>query len=205
MQLTEYAHTIVGEATYTGAKCLLVRFHGCNLDCKWCDSKGMTIKGNRVPFAELGIRICDEKERIILLTGGEPMIHHDFDRLVGLLLMHGKFIIIESNGTINIENYLFKNVHLSIDVKTPSSGCSDRFDIANLPLLRDTDALKFIVRTRDDFDWSLKFIDEHPTEARKYIQPVWGQLSGRRLAKWILESDAEVLLGLQLHKYIGIV
>ena len=48
-----------------------------------------------------------------------------------------------------------------VDIKTPGSKESERNRLENLPDLRATDQLKFVICDRADYDWSRRFIAEH--------------------------------------------
>jgi 7-carboxy-7-deazaguanine synthase len=81
---------------------------------------------------------------------------------------------------------------------------SDRNFWGNIPDLRQTDEVKFVLRDRADFDWAMERIREHRLDARCPVlfSPVFGELEPVTLAGWILESRAPVRMQLQLHKFI---
>ena len=91
-----------------------------------------------------------------------------------------------------------------VDIKTPGSKESERNRLENLPDLRATDQLKFVICDRADYDWSRRFIAEHGLVGRCPIlfSPSHEQLKAVDLANWILEDHLPVRLQIQLHKYL---
>ena len=92
-----------------------------------------------------------------------------------------------------------------LDVKCPGSGEGGTFDIANLAVLRPGDQLKFVLASREDYEFARQFICEHnlPGKVEALIfSPVFGMLEARSLAQWILEDGLPVRMGMQLHKFI---
>jgi 7-carboxy-7-deazaguanine synthase len=74
----------------------------------------------------------------------------------------------------------------------------------NLEHLRDRDEVKFVVTDQGDFTWALEVIKRHHLAGRVplLISAVFGAVSPREAAAWILESGLPLRLNLQLHKYI---
>jgi 7-carboxy-7-deazaguanine synthase len=91
-----------------------------------------------------------------------------------------------------------------LDVKTPSSGECGKTHAATFETLREGDEIKFVISDRADFDWSVHWIETHPTLSAIPIlfSPVHGKLDPADLAQWILESGTKARLQLQLHKIL---
>ncbi len=202
MRVVQIVSTIIGEGVYAGMPCLLVRLGGCNLHCNWCDTPAARHGGKEIPFSSLVDRGIKAKQKWILLTGGEPLIHRSVSKLVKRWSDGKKFILIETNGTQNIEKVQFDRTYISMDIKTPSSGESGKHLISNLKKLRSWDSVKFVIADRTDFNWAKEFIERNPVKSPILFQPVWGRLSPKRLAQWIYEEIPEVRLSVQLHKLI---
>ena len=79
-----------------------MRTSGCNLRCRWCDTKysSWTPEGENVDIEELVQRVRSYPARHVVITGGEPMIAKDIKEFVDLLKQSGKHITIETAGTI---------------------------------------------------------------------------------------------------------
>jgi 7-carboxy-7-deazaguanine synthase len=111
----------------------------------------------------------------------------------------------ETNGSQDIS--LVDNRCIKIvDIKCPSSGESDQNDLSNLTKLTKNDELKFVIGSREDYDFALKILGL-PNFAVNNLEsinfsPVFGLLKSNILAQWILADHLQVRLNLQLHKII---
>ena len=102
MKISELFFSIQGEGELTGIPSVFVRTSGCNLRCRWCDTKysSWTPEGENVDIEELVEKVCSYPARHVVITGGEPMIAKDVKEFVDLLKQSGKHITIETAGTI---------------------------------------------------------------------------------------------------------
>ena len=102
MKISELFFSIQGEGELTGTPSVFVRTSGCNLRCRWCDTKysSWTPEGENVDIEELVERVRSYPARHVVITGGEPMIAKDIKEFVDLLKQSGKHITIETAGTI---------------------------------------------------------------------------------------------------------
>jgi len=67
------------------------------------------------------------------------------------------------------------------------------------------DELKFVIGTRQDFQWARALIAERELLGRPFgilFSTVFGQLSPQTLAEWIIAERLPVRFQLQMHKYI---
>ena len=88
-------------------------------------------------------------------------------------------------------------------MKTPGSGEVAK-SLRVLEELEPKDEIKFVVCSREDFDWSAALVREHRLEERfpLLFSPSFGQVEAKDLAAWLLESGIRARLNLQIHKYI---
>ncbi len=102
MKISELFFSIQGEGELTGIPSVFVRTSGCNLRCRWCDTKysSWTPEGENVDIEELVEKVCSYPARHVVITGGEPMIAKDIKEFVDFLKQSGKHITIETAGTI---------------------------------------------------------------------------------------------------------
>jgi len=91
-----------------------------------------------------------------------------------------------------------------MDIKTPSSGMSEKMDLSNLDFIKKTDELKFVICSREDYEWSKNIISSYGLAGRCKIllSPVFNVTEPSLLSKWIIEDRLDVRLNLQIHKYI---
>lgn len=130
-KISEVFHSIQGEGKYTGVKQVFVRFFGCNLRCRWCDTP-RALDGPQARFQEYSVdEILNEVRDLwprdghsVSLTGGEPLVHAGFlKELLPALQARGKTVYLETNGVLVQELVeVIDHVDIvSMDFKLPSS------------------------------------------------------------------------------------
>jgi 7-carboxy-7-deazaguanine synthase len=203
LSVCEVFKSIQGESSFAGLPCSFIRLQGCNLRCRWCDTTYAWDQGQPRTVAEVVEEVCAHETRYVELTGGEPLLQSEAPRLCTALLDKGKTVLVETNGSTDI-SLLPREVRRIMDVKCPSSGMVDTFRFENLDVLTTRDELKFVLASREDFDWAFDFVKKHELLERLPIifSPVFTELAPEALAQWILQSGETIRLGLQLHKYI---
>lgn len=108
------------------------------------------------PGAAIGVRNgAGEVQRLPLveLTGGEPLLQKNCLPLMRMLCDEGFTVLLETSGAHDI-GPVDPRVRRIMDVKCPSSGEVDRNRWENLPLLKATDELKFVIGTKQDYEWA---------------------------------------------------
>ena len=102
MKISEIFFSIQGEGELTGVPSVFVRTSGCNLRCRWCDTKYASWKpeGENVTINDLLDKVCSYPARHVVISGGEPMIAKGIKDFTRLLKDSGKHITIETAGTI---------------------------------------------------------------------------------------------------------
>ena len=102
MKISELFFSIQGEGELTGVPSVFVRTSGCNLRCRWCDTKYASWKpeGENVTINDLLDKVCSYPARHVVISGGEPMIAKGIEEFTHLLKESGKHITIETAGTI---------------------------------------------------------------------------------------------------------
>ena len=119
-------HTVQGEGINAGMPAVFVRFAGCNLwngrednreyaVCRFCDTD--FVGGERLKAHQVVSRIGDALDdspgtRLIVLTGGEPMLQVDED-LIKALRGLGRTLAVETNGTIKVPEGWFDHITVS--------------------------------------------------------------------------------------------
>ena len=110
---------------------------------------------------------------------------------------------LETSGALDIAT-VDDRVSRVVDVKTPGSDEVARNRIENFELLTPRDQLKFVICSREDYDWSKGFLLEHGLSGRCHIlfSPSYKQIAPSALADWILADRLPVRFQLQLHKIL---
>ncbi len=202
MRVSEIFFSIQGEGTRSGRPCVFVRFTGCDLRCGYCDTEYAFHGGREVPRAEILAEVARHPCKLVLLTGGEPLLQKELPELARELLARGYEVTVETHGQ-RPTGALPPEVVRIVDVKTPGSG-EVTTDFAYLDALRPHDEVKFVVCSEDDWRWSLEVIRRHRLEGRValLVSPVHGAVEPRDLARWLLESGVDARMNLQLHKIV---
>ena len=214
MKIVETFESIQGESSFVGRPCLFVRAHGCNLSCKWpCDTLYAKEKDNFVEVSSKDIiELCKRSPaRVVQLTGGEPLLQSDEVVAISQQVKEFKTVLIETNGTVSIEPFKRapKNVHVIMDIKTPSSGMHfyEEEVRRNTRFLRRFDEVKFVVGNREDFNYAAEKIEEFGLVARVgeiLISPVFGMIDPTLLAEWVLKEMPFARLQIQLYKLLKV-
>ena len=91
-----------------------------------------------------------------------------------------------------------------VDLKTPGSKEMARNRLENIPLLTARDQVKFVLCSREDFDWAKEIVARHRLHdvCAVLFSPSFGQLPPRALADWIVADALPVRFQLQLHKLL---
>lgn len=102
MLVAEIFYSLQGEGELTGTPSVFVRFAGCNLRCRWCDTPYASWKpeGKEMNETEILAEIDKHPTNYCILTGGEPMLFQGIRSLAKELKQRGKHITIETSATI---------------------------------------------------------------------------------------------------------
>ena len=203
MRVTEIFCSIQGESTHAGRPCTFVRLTGCPLRCTWCDTAYAFHGGTERSLDSVLEEVSRQGCRLVEITGGEPLAQPDAHALITALADRGCTVLIETSGAIDIAP-VDPRATLIMDLKCPGSGMADRNLWANIPKLKPTDEVKFVIKDREDYAWAAAKVREHALADRHTVlfSPVFGELDPRTLAEWVLADRLPVRCQLQLHKYI---
>jgi 7-carboxy-7-deazaguanine synthase len=230
--------SLQGESTFAGLPCIFIRLTACDLRCSYCDTAYAFKEGKKQTLAEIQAEIhrlaasWDTTEPVptpfdvhrlplIELTGGEPLLQRNTLPLMQSLCDDGFTVLIETSGAHDIAP-IDPRVRRIMDLKCPSSGESARNRWANLPHLKSTDEIKFVIGTREDYEWTKARIAEHKLAATCPLLISWvhplapaqqdqalkavpaGQtpISRQELAEKIIADALPVRFQVQLHKII---
>lgn len=147
---------------------------------------------------------------LVEITGGEPLLQDNASLLLGALLQRGRKVLIETNGSLDIA-HLPIEVTIIMDIKCPDSGSPSSFLFKNLRTLKSRSILrpgaceiKFVLSSRDDYEWSKRMVKEHTLcdFAPVLFSPATGRFDNESLANAMLRDRLPVRLHLQLHKLI---
>jgi 7-carboxy-7-deazaguanine synthase len=196
--------SIQGESTFAGLPCTFVRTTGCNLRCSWCDTTQAFYGGTRMQRADVLERALATGTKLVELTGGEPLLQPGVVPLLAELCDAGRTVLIETSGERDISR-VDTRVHRIMDLKAPGSGESHRNLWSNLEHLTPRDEVKFVLQSREDYEWMRDVVQKHQLEKRTpnlLVSTVFGKLPAKNVVTWVLEDALPVRVQLQMHKYI---
>jgi len=201
---------LLGESLAVGLPAYLVRFSGCNLDCRYCDTAyARTEPGEERSVDDILAQVRSSGLGRVLLTGGEPMLQADAVVALCQSLVRDRVeVLVETNGTLPLDRLPSKVVKV-VDVKTPGAlpGASPPpFLDANLECLGGADQLKVVLSSIQDYDWAVAFLAARSPlplpPANVLFSPAWGQLGPAELADRMLQDRLPFRFHLQVHKVV---
>ncbi|HID03974.1 MAG TPA: radical SAM protein [Desulfobacterales bacterium] len=207
LTISEIFYSIQGESSYAGLPCIFIRLSGCNLRCNYCDADYTWKAGEALEIETILGAIEKYSCDLVEVTGGEPLYQENCPDLLSSLIDLGKTVLLESNGSISIEQ-VPTNIISILDVKCPDSGSKNSFHPDNIELIKnrinDTPnscELKFVLSSKDDYLYAKEFIHKNDFLNRLPIlfSPVQKELTAQTLAEWLMEDDLNVRLQIQLH------
>jgi 7-carboxy-7-deazaguanine synthase len=204
LEICEIFYSLQGESTRAGLACVFVRLSGCNLSCSWCDTTYAAVQPVSMTIDQIVGRVAAFECPMVEITGGEPLIQTQTPALISALLEKGFQVLLETNGSLSIASVDPACIRI-MDVKCPSSGEAGSFLLDNFNHMTARDEIKFVVGSRQDYEYAASFIKahlvNHPRE-KVHICPVFETIELSDLAAWILKDRLGARLSLQQHKII---
>ncbi len=203
LRLTEIFLSLQGESRSIGWPTVFVRLTGCPLRCQYCDTAYAFHGGQWWDFEGILAEVASFGVRHVCVTGGEPLAQ---ERCIGLLqrLCDAGFdVSLGTSGAIDISG-VDPRLSRGLDIKTPGSAEVERNLWSNIALLTPHDQVKFVICSREDYDWAKAVIAEHRLSdiCDVLFSPSFSQISPRELADWIVAERLPVRFQLQLHKIL---
>ncbi len=203
LRVTEIFHSIQGESSRVGLPTVFVRLTGCPLRCVWCDTAYAFSGGEALLIAQVLQRVGTFDCDTVCVTGGEPLAQKSCLTLLDALCDAGYSVSLETSGALDI-GAVDPRVARFMDLKAPGSGEQKKNRWENLELLTPHDELKFVLASREDYDWAVSACRQRRLFGRCPVlfSPVQGQLDPTQLAQWILDDRLPLRFQLQLHKVL---
>jgi 7-carboxy-7-deazaguanine synthase len=231
--INEIYLSVQGESTWAGLPCVFVRLTACNLRCSYCDTAYAFTEGQELALPEIIARVgalakpfashpaSGVRLPLVELTGGEPLWQKNSIPLMRSLCEAGFTVLLETSGALDIAP-VDARVRRIMDLKGPSSGESGRNRWENLAHLKSTDEVKFVIGTRQDYEWAKEIVLTRglvsicpvlfswvspllPQQQDKSLRKVPANqepISRQELVEKIMADALPVRFQLQMHKFI---
>ncbi len=195
LPVMERFYTLQGEGVFAGQAAYFIRLAGCDVGCTWCDVKESWDAAAHplLNIDELVAEAAKYQGKIVVITGGEPLMH-DLTQLTAALQSKGLRTHIETSGA------------------HPLSGRWDWICLSPKKFkypLDETAAfaheLKIIVYNKHDFKWAELYAAQVPANCVLILQPEWSR--EKEMLPLIIEyvkQNPQWRVSLQTHKYMGI-
>ncbi len=192
--IMEHFYTIQGEGAHTGRAAYFIRTAGCDVQCWWCDVKdSWKEEGHpRMKVSELVEEVRKSGTKIVVITGGEPLLH-DLLPLTSALKELGVQTHIETSGSSALSGKL--------DWITLSP---KRFKKPTDEIFPYVDELKVVVLTNKDFAWAEENAAKCPSTTRLLLQPEWDTPKSIPLIVEYVKNNPKWGISLQTHKFLQV-
>lgn len=195
LPVMEHFYTLQGEGYHQGRAAYFIRLGGCDVGCVWCDVKESWDASTHplMKIDDLVAIVQQTAARLVVITGGEPLMHH-LDRLTEALQQAGLETNVETSGAHPMSGK-WNWVCLSPKkFKAP---------LPEIPVLANE--LKVVIFNKSDFEWAEQYAALVPAHCRLYLQPEWDKAAVvTPLIIEYIKLHPQWELSLQIHKYINV-
>ena len=191
----EHFYTLQGEGAHWGKAAYFIRLAGCDVGCVWCDVKeSWNAEGHPVLSIDFLLQeIKKTPTEIVVITGGEPLLH-DLTALTKSLKAAGYRTHIETSGSSPLSGQLDWITLSPKKFKAPLP--------QNLPHASE---LKIVVFNKSDFQWAEQWAAQVAPHCKLYLQPEWEKAAQvTPLIVDYIKQNPQWQLSLQTHKYIQV-
>ncbi|KTC76025.1 radical activating enzyme [Legionella birminghamensis] len=203
LRITEIFHSLQGESTTVGLPTVFIRLTGCPLRCQYCDTAYAFSGGELHEISAILEKVASFGCTHVCVTGGEPLAQPGCLPLMQQLCDAGYHVSLETSGARDIKE-VDQRVMIVMDLKTPDSGECGKNLLSNLDHLKPSDQIKFVLCSRNDYEWANQLLMEYRLHERTQIlySPSWKELPATTLADWIVADRLPVRFQIQLHKIL---
>ena len=195
LPVMEHFFTIQGEGFHQGKAAYFIRLGGCDVGCVWCDVKESwdASAHPRMAVQSLVDAIKQTPARLVVITGGEPLMH-DLRELTAALQSAGLQTNIETSGS------------------HPLSGTWDwiclspkKFKAPLDTVIPYANELKVVIFNKSDFEWAEQYAEMVGPDCCLYLQPEWSKAAAMTpLIIDYVKQHPKWRIGLQVHKYLQV-
>ena len=203
LKIFEIFYSLQGESSRVGLPTIFIRLSGCPMRCHYCDTAYAFQGGSMMDMDDIMETIKKYDTHYVTVTGGEPLAQKEVLSLLKVLADQNYDVSLETGGGISIKE-VDPRIKIILDIKTPESGEEKKNHWENLNLIHAKDEIKFVLCSREDYDWAKKILDQYKLTEKCHVlfSPVYQKLNATDLGNWILEDQLPVRLQIQLHKLL---
>lgn len=194
LPIVETFHSVQGEGYWAGCSAFFIRLAGCDVGCPWCDTKvsWSTKSHPQRAIATLVAQAAAAQPRMVVITGGEPLIH-DLEPLTQALQAANLAIHLETSGAYPLSG------HFDWITVSPK-----RFKPPHPSIYPQIQELKVVVVTPEDLVWAEHQAWQSPALAIKLLQPEWQTPASQSLVLDYVRQHPHWRISLQTHKFLGV-
>jgi 7-carboxy-7-deazaguanine synthase len=164
-----FGNTIQGEGPFAGHPAIFIRLFGCVTPfCSFCDTpyswKSPSKEAHELTPQQILKKITTlnlDKQKIVIITGGEPFIQNEIYDLIYILQKNNFKIQVETSGKANIFLTKLNKYITPITIVMSPKQYNNKFKIVNPKTLLTANYYKFVVKTESDLKNVLKFIKKY--------------------------------------------
>ena len=196
LPVMEDFYTIQGEGFHQGKAAYFVRLAGCDVGCVWCDVKE-SWDVNKHPYIKIEEIVNKIKAasttNMVVITGGEPLMHH-LQKITTDLHEGGYKTHIETSGAHPLSGDWD---WICLSPKKFKSPLDEILPLAN--------ELKIVIFNKSDFEWAENYASKMNPNCKLYLQPEWDKSAiVTPLIIEYVKKNPKWQISLQLHKYIHV-
>ncbi|PIZ71984.1 7-carboxy-7-deazaguanine synthase [Candidatus Peregrinibacteria bacterium CG_4_10_14_0_2_um_filter_43_11] len=187
--VNEIFQSIQGEGPGTGKPSVFIRLGGCNLTCRWCDSKfawHTKYQDNHVMSVETVIdRIKSYPCNHLVITGGEPLLQQKEIEVI-LKKLPNHTAELETNGSITCD---IKKHLTQINCSPKLSGSGNKPYPLRIKPTNKKVIFKFVVSKKSDLNEIDQYVRKYKIpKSKAYLMPEGVEKSGiEKRSKWLVE------------------
>ena len=194
LPVMEMFYSLQGEGYYSGSPAFFIRIGGCDVGCGWCDVKESWDHDNHniLKISKI-IDNIDKKTKIVVITGGEPLMW-DMTEITKKLKEKNLKRHLETSGTYDISGDWD---WICLSPKKRKLPRKHLYQIAN--------ELKIIIYNNHDLVFAVEESKKVSSKCKLFLQPEWGKfdkINGKVVD--FVKNNPRWTLSLQTHKFLGI-
>lgn len=195
LPLVEEFYTLQGEGFHTGKAAYFIRIGGCDIGCRWCDSK-ITWNPSFHPLVSVKTIVANALKtpaNAVVVTGGEPSFYN-LEPLTTRLKDHGIKTFIETAGAKPLKG---EWDWICLSPKRQSPPHESYFAIAN--------ELKIIIYEDEDYRWAEEMAEKVNPDCLLFLQSEWSRYEQNipHIVEYV-KNYPKWNVSLQAHKFMHI-